>query len=506
VEALRPAVVVARPAERRDRLRQEPSAAGHADLFDPTAARGGAPAHRTIRPAVGPAPRGAPLLTPGPERTLADAFVHALPVVVQGVVMASESAVSSVLSGLDDVRSWQEDMYRDIHQHPELSHQEQRTAGLVADRLRGAGFEVHEKVGGTGVVGVLSNGDGPTVLLRADMDALPVREATGLPYASEVTTTDGDGNEVPVMHACGHDVHVTCLAGAVQLLADGKEHWTGTLIALFQPAEEAGDGARGMVDGGLADLIPTPDVGLAQHVMPLPAGQVFTRSGPALSAADSLRITLHGRGAHGSMPQAAVDPVVLAAMIVVRLQTVVAREVTPGETAVLTVGSILAGTKSNVIPDQAVLQLNVRTYTDATRTTVLDAIKRIVRAECDASGCPREPEFELFDQFPLTDNDGATTDQVASAFGDFFDGRTQPGGQQSASEDFSDIPTALGVPYTYWFIGGIDRATYQKAAEAGRIAQDIPVNHSATFAPVIQPTLDTGTEALVVGALAWLAS
>jgi amidohydrolase len=232
---------------------------------------------------------------------------------------------------------------------------------------------------------------------------------------------------------------------------------------------------------------------------------VGTRVGPALSGADSMRITVHGRGAHGSMPQAAVDPVVLAAMIVVRLQAVVAREVDPAETAVLTVGSIQAGTKSNVIPDQAVLQLNVRTFSEATRRTVLTAIERIVRAECAASDCPRKPEFELFDRFPLTENDAAPTDRVAGAFAGFFGERAAAMGPQSASEDFSDIPTALGVPYTYWFVGGIDPEVYDAAEAAGRIAQDVPVNHSAAFAPVVQPTLDTGTQALVVGALAWLA-
>ena len=420
-------------------------------------------------------------------------------------VMSSESALSAVLAGLETSRPWQEDLYRDLHSHPELSHYERRTAGLVADRLRGAGYEVHEGIGGTGVVGVLANGDGPVVLLRADMDALPVQEATGLPYASEVTSTDGDGNVVPVMHACGHDVHVACLAGAAQLLADGREHWTGTVVALFQPAEETGDGARGMVEAGLAELIPAPAVALAQHVMPGSAGRIGTRSGPALSAADSMRITVYGRGAHGSMPQAAVDPVVLAAMIVVRLQTVVSREVAPGETAVLTVGSIQAGTKSNVIPDRAVLQLNVRTYSDGTRTAVLEAVRRIVRAECAASDSPREPEFELFDRFPLTDNDAAVTARVESAFAGFFGERAAPLGPQSASEDFSDVPRALGVPYTYWFVGGIDPDTYAAAARAGRLAQDIPVNHSTAFAPVVQPTLDTGTQALVVAALAWLA-
>jgi amidohydrolase len=419
--------------------------------------------------------------------------------------MSASAPVSAVLSGLGTTRPWQEELYRDLHEHPELSHQEHRTAGLVAQRLRGAGFEVHEGVGGTGVVGILRNGEGPAVLLRADMDALPVREATGLPYASAVTATDAAGDEVPVMHACGHDVHVACLAGAAQLLADGVEHWHGTLIALFQPAEEVGDGARGMVEAGLADLVPTPQVALGQHVMPAPAGVVGTHAGPVLSAADSMRITVHGRGAHGSMPQAAVDPVVLAAMIVVRLQTVVAREVAPGETAVLTVGSIRAGTKSNVIPESATLLLNVRTFGDATRETVLGAIRRIVSAECQASGCPQEPEFELFDRFPLTDNDADATGRVAAAFADLFGDRAIEVGQQSASEDFSDVPTALGVPYTYWFVGGIDAATYDAAARAGRVAQDIPVNHSSRFAPVVQPTLDTGTSALVAGALAWLA-
>jgi amidohydrolase len=363
---------------------------------------------------------------------------------------------------------------------------------------------VHEGIGGSGVVGVLENGDGPTVLMRADMDALPVREATGLPYASSVITSDAEDNEVPVMHACGHDVHVSCLVGAAQLLADSRDSWSGTVITLFQPAEETGDGARGMLADGLAELVPAPDVALAQHVLPFPAGQVRTRPGPTLSAADSMRITLHGRGAHGSMPQAAVDPVVAAAAIVLRLQTVVARELAPGEPAVLTVGSIQAGTKSNVIPETATLLLNLRTYSDATRTTMLDAIRRIATAECQASRCPRDPEFELYDRFPLTDNDGPTTARVAEAFAGYFGEHAGQLPRQSASEDFSDIPNGLAVPFTYWGIGGIDPDTYRAAEQAGRIEQDIPVNHSAAFAPVLQPTLDTGTQAMVTAALAWL--
>ncbi|PSR59097.1 MULTISPECIES: M20 family metallopeptidase [Nocardia] len=418
--------------------------------------------------------------------------------------MTSTTRDSSVLAGLDDIRGWQEEFYRDLHAHPELSHREHRTAGLIAEKLRSLGYDVHEGIGGTGVVGILRNGDGPGVLLRADIDALPVREATGLPYASTVSAVDKDGNEVPVMHACGHDVHVTCLLGAAQLMAEQTGHWHGTLVALFQPAEEVGDGARGMVDDGLAKVLPRLDVALGQHVLPTPAGSVATRSGPTMAAADSMRITVYGRGGHGSMPQATIDPVVLASMIVLRLQMVVSREVAPTETAVLTVGSINAGTKSNVISDHAVLQLNVRTYNETTRTTILDAIRRIVTAECQASGSPRDPEFELFDRFPLTDNEPGATARVAEAFAAYFGDHATEMPMASASEDFSDIPNALGVPYTYWGVGGTDPEEFQAALQAGRVMQDIPVNHSPNFAPVIEPTLRTGTEALVVAALAWL--
>lgn len=415
------------------------------------------------------------------------------------------SRIDEILAGYGGLQAAQEAFYKDAHQHPELSHHERRTAGRVAGQLQDYGFTVQSGIGGTGVVGVLSRGSGPTVLLRADMDALPIREDTGAEYASTVTAQDADGQDVSVAHACGHDVHVSCLLGASKLLAGHSGRWNGTLVALFQPAEETGDGARGMVDDGLLDRIPAPDVALAQHVLPGIAGTVGTRSGPFLSAADSVKVTVYGRGGHGSMPQNTVDPVVLAALIVIRLQTVVSREIAPGATAVLTVGSSRAGTKSNVIPDNAVLLLNLRSYSQQTRQRMLDAIQRIVRAECQASGSPKDPDFETFDSFPLTDNDPDTTSRVAAAFREHFGDRAADAGQQTASEDFSDIPRAAGIPYTYWAIGGTDPQAYRAAEKAGRIQDDIPGNHSPKFLPVLQPTLRTGTEALVTAAMAWLA-
>jgi amidohydrolase len=306
-------------------------------------------------------------------------------------------------------------------------------------------------------------------LLRADMDALPVREDTGADYASTASGQDAEGSQVPVAHACGHDLHVSCLAGMAKLMAGRPGLWNGTLIALFQPAEETGDGAQGMVDDGLLDDIPAPDVALAQHVLPGIAGTVGTRCGPTLSAADSIKVTVYGRGGHGSMPQNTIDPVVLAAMIIVRLQTVVSRMVEPIQTAVLTVGSCQAGTKSNIIPGQAILQLNMRTYSQQTRERMMAAIHRIVTAECQASGSPRDPDFETLDSFPLTDNDHATTSRVAAAFSGHFGDRAAELAQQTASEDFSDIPRAAGIPYTYWSIGGTDPQAYAAAEKAGRV-------------------------------------
>lgn len=414
-------------------------------------------------------------------------------------------SINEALAGLQAISAWQERVYKDFHAHPELSFQETKTAALAASKLKEDGYEVIEGIGRTGVVGVLRNGAGPTVLARADMDALPVRESTGLPYASTLTAVDTAGETVSVAHACGHDVHVTCLLGAAELLAKARGSWGGTFVALFQPAEEVAGGAKAMVEGGLRDRIPKPDVAFAQHVLAYPAGKIGTHAGPVLSAGDSIRVTLHGKGAHGSMPHNSVDAVVLAAMVVVRLQTIVSRETKPGEFAVLTVGSSVAGSKSNIIPDRAQLLVNLRTYDTDARRRVIDGIERMVRAECEASGSPQPPEFEYYEQYPLTDNDPEVTEKISRAFKDHFGAETIFDlGRQTASEDFSHIPAAFGTPYTYWGIGGTDPEQYERARKAGRVEQDIPVNHSEFFAPLIEPTLSAGTRALVVAALTYL--
>ncbi|WP_406101384.1 amidohydrolase [Streptomyces sp. NBC_01003] len=297
-------------------------------------------------------------------------------------------------------------LYRDLHSHPELSMQEHRTAGIVAAELRGQGWEVTEGVGGTGVVGVLRNGEGPVVALRADMDGLPVREATGLDYASTDTALSPDGEPVPLMHACGHDLHTAALLGATGQLAAHRELWRGTLLAIFQPGEETAAGARAMLADGLLERFPRPDVVLGQHVGPLPLGSVATRPGVVMAAADSLRARLLGRGGHGSAPHATVDPVVMAAATVMRLQGIVAREVSPTESAVVTVGSLRAGTKENIIPDEAELKINIRTFDAAVRERVLAAVRRTVEGEAATSGAPRPPEFSEINSFPLLSPDG----------------------------------------------------------------------------------------------------
>jgi amidohydrolase len=414
------------------------------------------------------------------------------------------SSADPVLGNLDRLLPDLEALYTDIHAHPELSMQETRTAGLAADRLRSAGYEVTTGVGKTGVVGLLCNGDGPTVMLRADMDALPVEEETGLPYASKVRAKDRERKTVPVMHACGHDMHVTWLVGGTTLLAQARGAWRGTLIAVFQPAEETAEGAQAMIDDGLFKRFPKPDVVLGQHVMVGPSGTVAGRAGAITSAADSLQIRLFGRGAHGSMPQASIDPVVMAAATVMRLQTIVSREVAAAEAAVVTVGALQAGTKENVIPDEAIIKLNVRTFDAGVRKRVLSAIERIVNAEAEASGASRKPEITTLDHYPLNINDRDASSRVVEAFQRYFGTeRVRETGPAPASEDFGSFGSGWHSPSVFWFVGGTDPGVYAKAKEANRL-NELPVNHSPKFAPVIHPTLRTGVEALLVATMAWL--
>jgi hippurate hydrolase len=400
----------------------------------------------------------------------------------------------SIFDGVEAMLDDLEELYKDVHRHPELSMQEERTAGIAAERLEKAGFEVTTGVGKTGVVGVLRNGDGPTVMLRADMDALPVQEQTGLDYASE---TDG------VMHACGHDMHVAWLAGAAALFAAAQDDWQGTLMPVFQPAEETAAGAQAMIDDGLFERFPKPDVVLGQHVMPSRTGSIGVRSGVMTSAADSFEIRIFGRGAHGSMPEASIDPVVMAAAIVMRLQTIVSREVAAAQSAIVTVGALQVGTKENVIPDEGVIRLNVRTFDEDVRTRVLDAIKRIVEAEAQASGAPKPPEITPLDQYQLTRNDPDATVKVRTAFRARFGDETVVDiPPLSASEDFGSFGSEWHSPSVFWTVGGTDAETYDRAKKEGRLSE-LPTNHNPHFAPVIHPTLETGVETLVVGAQAW---
>ena len=408
-----------------------------------------------------------------------------------------------ILADLSELLPALETTYKDVHAHPELSMQEVRTAGLAARHLEENGYAVTRGVGKTGVVGILRNGDGPTVMLRADMDALPIREATGLSYASTVTTTDSTGEMVPVAHACGHDMHVVWLMGASTLFSRARDAWRGTLIVLFQPGEETAQGARAMIDDGLFTRFAKPDVVLGQHVMVGPAGAVAGSAGPITSAADSLQIRLFGRGAHGSMPQASIDPVVMAAATVLRLQTIVSREVAATESAVVTVGVLQAGTKENVIPDEAIIKLNVRTFDADVRTRVLSSIKRIVNAEAEASGAPRPPEITPLDSYPLNVNDKVASDRVAAALRAHFSvDRVRHTGPAPASEDFGCFGTEWHAPSVFWFVGGTDPVLYAKAKTEGRV-NELPVNHSPHFAPVLHPTLETGVEAIITAAMAW---
>ncbi|CAN5506546.1 amidohydrolase [soil metagenome] len=399
-----------------------------------------------------------------------------------------------------------ERLYEDLHAHPELSYAEHRTAGIMADRLSALGYEVTTGIGGTGVVATLTNGVGPTVLMRADIDALPVKETTGLAYASTASAIDDDGETVPVAHACGHDMHATWLIGTATVLATHQDEWKGQLLLVVQPAEEVGTGADAMIDDGLFERFGMPTVALGQHVVPSPAGTVLHRSGPIMAASDALKITLHGHGGHGSSPQTTVDPIVMAASTVMKLQTIVSRDLDPGATAVLTVGTLHAGTKENIIPEQAELTLSVRTFEPEVRDRVLANIERIAECEAASYGAPQPPDVESIYSFPATENDPAATATVAAAFDAHFGARRSlPAPMATGSEDFGMFGRRGDFPSVFWFVGGTDPDLWATATAAGRLDRDIPFNHSANYAPVQHPTMETGIEAMITAARCWLA-
>jgi amidohydrolase len=389
-----------------------------------------------------------------------------------------------------------EALYLDLHQHPELSFHEQQTAARLAAELRVLGYEVATGIGRTGVVAVLKNGAGPTVMLRTELDALPVTEATGLRYASVVRTKDDSGADVGVMHACGHDVHMAAWMGAARIMASTRARWKGTLVLVGQPAEELISGAQAMLADGLFTRFPRPDYALAVHDdARLPAGVVGYHAGPILTNADTLTITIFGRGGHGARPESTVDPVVIAARTVVALQTIVSRETSPFDPAVITVGSIHGGTKNNIIPDEVQLQLTVRSFTDAVRKRLLSAIARVAKAEAAAAAAPREPLIEQGPGATALVNDPALTQRVGAALvREFGPERAKDAPPEMASEDFADFQLA-GVPTLILRIGAVAPATYEAAVKSGAA---LPSLHSSLFAPDREPTIKAAVAAEVI--------
>ncbi|NKG19798.1 amidohydrolase [Paeniglutamicibacter terrestris] len=400
----------------------------------------------------------------------------------------TNTTIPKSLSLSTDSAAEMRETYKYLHANPELSMQEHKTADYLAKRLEELGLEVF-RCGGTGVVGVLRNGEGPVIGMRADTDGLPVLEDTGLDYASTATGVLDDGTEVPTMHACGHDTHMATALKTAELYAGAKDAWAGTIVFVLQPGEETAAGARAMVEDGLWDKAPKPEIMFGQHVMNGLSGTVTLLAGAAMTTADSFKVTVFGQGSHGSMPEHSIDPIVLGASMVLRLQTIVSRQVAPQSAAVVTIGSFHAGLKENVIPDRAVFTINVRTFDTEVREIVLSSIRRIIAAEAEASGAP-EPLIEDISNFPPLFNDPTETEKLTEEFrAEFGEERVLPGSPVMGSEDFGALAAAIDVPSVFWFFGGNSAETLA--------AGHPPANHSPFFAPVIEPTLSTGVQAAV---------
>jgi hippurate hydrolase len=392
-----------------------------------------------------------------------------------------------------------ETIYKDLHTHPELSFMEERTAGLLAQELRAQGFTVTEKVGRHGVVAVLKNGPGPTIMVRSDMDALPIKEQTGLPYASAVVMKDFTGKDQPAMHACGHDTHITTLIGTARIMAAFRDQWSGTLVLIGQPAEEVGGGARAMLTDGLYTRFPRPDSVIAFHVAgDRPAGEIGYVEGASYANVDSVDILVRGLGGHGARPQSTRDPVVLTAEIINALQTIVSRELKPGTPAVVTVGTIHGGTKRNIIPAEVKLELTLRCYDDAVAEHLVASIKRICANTARAAGVPENllPVVSVTEErTPLTYNDPALTRRLAADFRQWFPAeRVKVGEAATYGEDFSEYGrTKDHLPISIFWVGGTDPVMM---AEAQRSGQPWPSNHSAFWYPLPEPTLKASVTAM----------
>ncbi len=384
-----------------------------------------------------------------------------------------------------------ENLYHYFHSHPELSGKEEKTSHRIAGELEALGLKVTRGVGGEGVVGLLENGKGPVILVRADMDALPLREATGLPYASQ---------EIGVMHACGHDVHMTCLVGTAAVLTQMKNKWMGTLIFIAQPAEEKGEGAQAMLEDGLFTRFPKPDYALALHVdSQLATGTIGYRRGPAFANVDSVDLTIYGRGGHGAYPHLAVDPIVIASEIVLALQTIPSRELKPYETVVVTVGSLHGGTKHNIIPDQVKMELTIRSYAEEVRNQILEAIRRLATEIARAHRAPRDPGMEVTESIPSTYNDPELVDRLLPVFRKTFGEENviekEP---EMGGEDFGLYGRA-GVPAFLFRVGSVSPERIQESQKAG--GRPLPSLHSAEYAPDPEPTITSGIQAMVAAVL-----
>lgn len=419
-----------------------------------------------------------------------------------------------VIAGVDAVLGGVEQLYRDLHEHPELSGMEQATSAKVAERLGEIGCETTSGVGGYGVVGLLRNGEGPVVALRGDMDALPILEETGLPYASQVSVTRDDGSSVAVMHACGHDLHSACLVGTAELLAARRDAWSGTAFVLAQPAEETISGAAAMLADGLFTRFPRPDVVLGQHATHARAGMLLHRGGPMLAASRNLQVRIFGKGGHGSSPHVTIDPVVIAAHAIVQLQTIVSREIRPIEPAVVTVGSVHGGTRYNIVPPEVTLQLTTRALSEAVMDDIQAAVERIVTSVCAAARAPREPEISVVEHTYATVNDPQTTARVRDVHSALFgDDVVEYPEVIMGSEDFAlygmpgpgryDPPA---IPTDFWFVGTVPSSRWDRAAGTELLdkMEQLPGPHTPFFAPEPAASLRRGVEAMTAAALAYL--